>query len=130
MTANGWFQIIFFLLVVLALTKPLGAFLTRVFNREKTLLDPLLRPFEKLLYKLTGVDESADMGWKEYAGAMLIFSGVTMALTYLIERVQNHLPLNPQKLTAVAPDPAFNTAPHLRPIRTGRHTCRKRRCRI
>jgi K+-transporting ATPase ATPase A chain len=110
MTNNGWFQILFFLLVVLAMTKPLGAFMTRVFNREKTLLDPLLRPIEKLLYKLTGVDEEAEMGWKEYAGAMLIFSGVTLALTYLIERVQNLLPLNPQKLPAVAPDLAFNTA--------------------
>jgi K+-transporting ATPase ATPase A chain len=110
MTNNGWFQILFFLLVVLALTKPLGAFMTRVFNREKTFLDPILRPIEKLLYRLTGVDENTEMGWKEYAGAMLIFSGVTMALTYLIERAQNHLPLNPQHLPAVAPDLAFNTA--------------------
>ena len=110
MTNNGWFQILFFLLVVLALTKPLGAFMTRVFNREKTFLDPVLRPIEKLLYRLTGVDEATEMGWKEYAGAMLIFSGVTLALTYLIERVQNHLPLNPQHLPAVAPDLAFNTA--------------------
>jgi K+-transporting ATPase ATPase A chain len=110
MTTNGWLQILFFLLVVLALTKPLGAFMTRVFNREKTFLDPVLRPIEKLLYRLTGVDETTERGWKEYAGAMLIFSGVTMALTYLIERVQNRLPLNPQKLVAVAPDLAFNTA--------------------
>src|ERR1700674_2815247 len=110
MTNNGWFQIIVFLLVVLALTKPLGVFMTRVFNREKTFLDPLLRPVEKLLYRLTGVDETTEMGWKEYAGAMLIFSGVTMALTYLIERVQSYLPLNPQHLAAVAPDLAFNTA--------------------
>jgi potassium-transporting ATPase potassium-binding subunit len=110
MTNNGWFQILFFLLVVLALTKPLGAFMTRVFNREKTFLDPALRPIEKILYRLTGVDEAAEMGWKEYAGAMLIFSGVTMAVLYLIERVQNWLPLNPQKLAAVPPDLAFNTA--------------------
>jgi potassium-transporting ATPase potassium-binding subunit len=110
MTNNGWFQILFFLLVVLALTKPLGLFMTRVFNREKTFLDPVLRPIEKLVYRLTGVDETTEMGWKEYAGAMLIFSGVTMALTYLIERIQNWLPLNPQKLPAVAPDLAFNTA--------------------
>jgi K+-transporting ATPase ATPase A chain len=110
MTNNGWFQIIFFLLVVLALTKPLGAFMTRVFNREKTFLDPLLRPIEKLLYRLTGVDETTEMGWKEYAGAMLMFSGVTLAFTYLVERIQNHLPLNPQHLPAVAPDLAFNTA--------------------
>src|SRR5467141_2315260 len=110
MTNNGWFQILFFLLVVLALTKPLGAFMTRVFNREKTFLDPALRPIEKILYRLTGVDEAAEMGWKEYEGAMLIFSGVTMAVLYLIERVQNWLPLNPQKLAAVPPDLAFNTA--------------------
>ena len=110
MTNNGWLQILFFLLVVLALTKPLGIFMARVFNREKTFLDALLRPIEKLLYRLTGVDEWTEMGWKEYAGSMLIFSAVTMALTYLIERVQNYLPLNPQKLAAVAPDLAFNTA--------------------
>ena len=110
MTNNGWFQILFFLLVVLAITKPLGAFMTRVFNREKTLLDPLLRPIEKLVYRLTGVDETKEMRWTEYAGAMLFFSGITMFLTYLIERVQNHLPLNPQHLPAVAPDLAFNTA--------------------
>src|SRR5690349_4918761 len=110
MTNNGWLQILFFLLVVLALTKPLGIFMARVFNREKTFLDALLRPIEKLLYRLTGVDESKEMGWKEYAGSMLIFSAVTMALTYLIERVQNYLPLNPQKLAAVAPALAFNTA--------------------
>jgi potassium-transporting ATPase potassium-binding subunit len=110
MTNIGWFQIIVFLLVVLALTKPLGLFMTRAFNREKTFLDPVLRPIEKLLYRLTGVDEATEMGWKEYAGAMLIFSGVTLGVTYLIERVQNYLPLNPQKLPAVAPDLAFNTA--------------------
>src|SRR6202790_1499357 len=107
MTNNGWFQILFFLLVVLALTKPLGSFMTRVFNREKTFLDPLLRPVEKILYRLTGVDETTEMGWKEYAAAMLIFSGVTMAALYLIERVQNWLPLNPQKLAAVPPALAF-----------------------
>jgi K+-transporting ATPase ATPase A chain len=110
MTNNGWFQIIFFLLVVLALTKPLGMFMTRVFNREKTFLDPVLRPIEKLVYRLTGVDETKEMRWTEYAGAMLTFSGVTMVVLYLLQRLQNHLPLNPQKLPAVAPDLAFNTA--------------------
>jgi len=110
MTNNGWFQILFFLLVVLALTKPLGSFMTRVFNREKTFLDPVLRPIEKLVYRLTGVDETKEMRWTEYAGAMLIFSGVTMVVLYLIQRLQNYLPFNPQKLPAVAPDLAFNTA--------------------
>jgi K+-transporting ATPase ATPase A chain len=110
MTTNGWIQITVFLLVVLALTKPLGGFMTRVFNREKTLLDPALRPLERLIYRLTGVDETTEMRWTEYAAAMLIFSGVTMAVLYLIERVQYWLPFNPQKLSGVAPDLAFNTA--------------------
>jgi potassium-transporting ATPase potassium-binding subunit len=110
MTNNGWFQILFFLLVVLALTKPLGSFMTRVFNREKTFLDPIMRPIEKLVYRLTGVDETKEMRWTEYAGAMLMFSGITMFVLYLMQRLQNHLPLNPQNLAAVAPDLAFNTA--------------------
>ncbi len=83
MTNNGWFQILFFLLAVLALTKPLGSFMTRVFNREKTFLDPVMRPVEKLVYRLTGVDETKEMRWTEYAAAMLMFSGVTMVATYL-----------------------------------------------
>jgi len=110
MTQNGWFQILFFLLVVLAITKPLGSFMTRVFNREKTFLDPALRPLEKLLYRLTGVDETKEMRWTEYAGAMLMFSGVSMVVLYLLQRAQSFLPLNPQKLPPVAPDLAFNTA--------------------
>jgi K+-transporting ATPase ATPase A chain len=110
MTNNGWFQILLFLLVVLALTKPLGLFMTRVFNREKTFLDPVLRPIERLVYRLAGVDETREMRWTEYAGAMLLFSLVTMAALYLIERLQNYLPFNPQKLPAVTPALAFNTA--------------------
>jgi K+-transporting ATPase ATPase A chain len=110
MTSNGWLQIVFFLLVVLALTKPLGAFMTRVFNREKTVLDPVLRPVERLLYCVTGVDDAREMRWTEYAEAMLLFSGVTLLLLYLLERVQAALPLNPQKLPGLDPALAFNTA--------------------
>jgi K+-transporting ATPase ATPase A chain len=110
MTNNGWFQILVFLLVVLVITRPLGSFMTRVFNREKTFLDPLLRPIERLVYRLTGVDETKEMRWTEYAAAMLTFSGVTMAALYLIERLQSYLPFNPQKFAGVAPDLAFNTA--------------------
>jgi len=110
MTNNGWFQILFFLLVVLAITKPLGSFMTRVFNREKTFLDPVMRPIEKLVYRLTGVDETKEMRWTEYAGSMLVFSAITMFVLYVMQRVQGHLPLNPQHLPAVAPDLAFNTA--------------------
>jgi potassium-transporting ATPase potassium-binding subunit len=110
MTANGWFQIILFLLVILAVTKPLGVFMTRVFNRERTFLDPIVRPLERLLYFLTGVDETHDMRWTEYAFSMLLFSGVSMAALYAIERLQQWLPWNPQKLAAVGSDLAFNTA--------------------
>jgi K+-transporting ATPase ATPase A chain len=110
MTANGWLQIFLFLLVIFAVAKPAGLFMARVFAREKTFLDPLLRPFERLLYKVTGVDEKREMRWTEYAVAMLLFSGVSMVLLYAIERVQQWLPWNPQKLAAVPMDLAFNTA--------------------
>jgi potassium-transporting ATPase potassium-binding subunit len=110
MTSNGWLQIGLFFLVVIAITKPLGVFITRVFNREKTFLDPVFRPVEKLIYRTIGVDASHEMEWTEYAGAMLLYSGVSMALLYLIERTQHWLPLNPEKLPNVAPDLAFNTA--------------------
>jgi K+-transporting ATPase ATPase A chain len=110
MTANGWFQIGSYLLVIFLLTKPIGIFTTRVFNREKTFLDPVLRPIEKVLYRLTDVDENYDMRWTEYAIAMLLFSGVSMALLYLIERTQKWLPLNPQKFPNVEPGLAFGTA--------------------
>ncbi len=110
MTVNGWIQILLFLVLIFAVTKPLGVFMTRVFNRERTFLDPLARPVERLLYRVTGVDENHDMRWTEYAVSMLMFSGVSMLLLYLIERVQQWLPLNPQKFGAVAQDLAFNTA--------------------
>jgi potassium-transporting ATPase potassium-binding subunit len=110
MTANGWFQIFLVLAVVFVVTKPLGIFMARVFNREKTFLDPVLRPIEKLVYRLSGVDEKHEMRWTEYAVAMLLFSGVSMALLYLIQRTQFWLPLNPQKLTNVPQALAFNTA--------------------
>jgi K+-transporting ATPase ATPase A chain len=110
MTANGWFQIALYLLVIFLVTKPLGVFMTRVFSREKTFLDPILRPIEKLVYRLTGVDEKREMRWTEYAVAMLLFSGASMTLLYLIERTQKWLPFNPQKFPNVEPGLAFGTA--------------------
>jgi K+-transporting ATPase ATPase A chain len=110
MTANGWVQILLFLALILVMTKPLGVFMARVFNRERTFLDPIARPVERLLYRVTGVDENHEMRWTEYAVAMLMFSGVSMLVLYLIERVQQWLPWNPQKFGAVAQDLAFNTA--------------------
>jgi potassium-transporting ATPase potassium-binding subunit len=110
MTANGWFQIGLFLTVVFLITKPLGLFLVRVFERKHTFLDPVLRPVEKLIYRLSGIDESVEMPWTQYGITMLIFSGVSMVLLYLLERVQAWLPLNPQRLTNVGSDLAWNTA--------------------
>jgi K+-transporting ATPase ATPase A chain len=110
MTVNGWIQILVFLGLILAVTKPLGVYMTRVFNRERTFMDPALRPLERLLYRVTAVDETREMGWIEYAVSMLLFSAVSMVLLYLIERVQGSLPLNPQKLPKLAADLAFNTA--------------------
>jgi K+-transporting ATPase ATPase A chain len=110
MTVNGWLQIFVFLVLIFAVTKPLGIFMARVFNRERTFLDPVARPIERLLYRVTGVDENHEMRWTEYAVAMLMFSGVSMLLLYLIQRVQQWLPWNPQKFGAVAQDLAFNTA--------------------
>jgi K+-transporting ATPase ATPase A chain len=110
MTQNGWFQIGLYLLVILVITKPVGLFITRVFNREKTLLDPVLRPVERLVYRLTGVDEKREMRWTEYTVCMLLFSGVSMIVLYVIERTQRWLPFNPQKFANVDPALAFGTA--------------------
>ena len=110
MTSNGWFQIFFFLAVVLAITKPLGSFMAKVFNREKTFLDFALRPIEKLVYRVCGIHEDREMRWTEYGTAMLHFSAVSMVLLYLIERMQHVLGFNPQGLANIAPDLAWNTA--------------------
>lgn len=110
MTVNGWIQIALFLGVIFLLTKPLGVFMARVFSGEKTFLDPVARPLERALYRLTGVDETSEMRWTEYGIAMLWFSAVSMVLLYGLERMQQLLPWNPQHLAAVAPDLAFNTA--------------------
>ena len=110
MTINGWLQIAVFLLLIFLVTKPLGVYMTRVFNRERTFLDPVLRPIERLIYRITWVDENHEMRWTEYAIAMLLFSVASMLLLYLIQRVQGYLPLNPQKFAGVAKDLAFNTA--------------------
>ncbi len=111
MSANGWLQILVFLALTFAVTKPLGIFMARVFSREKTFMDPVLRPIERLLYRVTGVDEDHEMRWTEYAIAMLLFSVVSMIVLYLIQRFQGFLPFNPQKLGAVNPPHlAFNTA--------------------
>lgn len=111
MTANGWLQIVLFLLIIFLITKPLGIYMARVFTCERTFMDRVMRPLERLLYRVTGVDEKHEMRWTEYAVAMLLFSLVSMLLLYAFERLQQYLPFNPQHLGAVSPAHlAFNTA--------------------
>jgi potassium-transporting ATPase potassium-binding subunit len=110
MSGNGWFQIFLFLGVVVLLTKPLGIFLYRVYERKPTFLDPVLRPVERLIYRVCGIDDTKETDWKSYGVSMLLFSGVSLLLLYLIERTQLWLPLNLQKLANLAPDLAWNTA--------------------
>jgi len=111
MTTTGWMQIGLFLALILAITKPIGVFMAKVFGGERTFLDPVLRPVERLLYRVTGVDEKHEMRWTEYAFTMLLFSGASMLLLYLMERAQQLLPWwNPQKFAGLPPALAFNTA--------------------
>ena len=110
MTANGWLQFVVFSVILLASVRPVGAYLARVLEGERTWLDPLLRPIERLIYKLSGVNADHEMNWREYAFALLGFSVISLLMTYGIERLQALLPWNPQKLAAVGPDLAWNTA--------------------
>jgi K+-transporting ATPase ATPase A chain len=115
MSANGWLQFAIYSLILLATVRPVGIYLARVLEGERTWLDPVLRPIERLIYKLCGVKADQEMNWREYAFAMLGFSAVSMLLTYAIERLQGlsingHFLLNPQHLVGVGPDLAWNTA--------------------
>ena len=112
MTLIGWFQILLFLGVILALTKPFGTFMYRVFEGEKTWLTPILRPVERVIYKIGGVKEDEEMPWTTYTIAMLLFSVVTLVVTYVILRFQAFLPWYDKTYmtTPMTPDLAFNTA--------------------
>ena len=110
MSTNGWLQICLFFFLILSLAKPIGSYMTLVFERRKTWLDPVFTPIERVLYAVTGVSPEQEMRWTEYLLSMLIFSAITALLTYAIERLQAVLPWNPQHLAAVAPDLAWNTA--------------------
>ena len=110
MSSNGWFQIGLFFVLVMLLAKPVGSYMTLVFERRKTWLDPVMGPVERLLYRATGIKVEEEMRWTEYLVSMLVFSTATLLLTYVVERVQYWLPWNPQHLTGVAPDLAWNTA--------------------
>src|SRR5437764_1004844 len=110
MTLIGWAQIALFFLVVLALTKPLGAYMFRVFEAGRQPLPSLLGPVERFLYRLSGVDPSREQTWPVYAFSLLAFSLFGLLVTYGIERLQHVLPFNPQHLGPVEPALAFNTA--------------------
>jgi len=110
MSANGWLQILLYSGVILALTKPLGAFMFRVFEGEQQPLRRVFGPFEHACYRLCGVDPKREQTWQEYTLALLLFSALGVLVTYAIERLQGVLPLNPQGFAAVPADLAFNTA--------------------
>src|SRR3569832_974792 len=110
MTAIGWIQIILYCAVIVALVKPLGWYMTRVFNGERTLLSPVLRPLEAGLYAIAGVDEKQEQHWLTYTVAMLLFHAGAFLIIYGVMRLQAILPLNLADQSAVAPDLSFNTA--------------------
>jgi len=110
MTVNGWVQIALYCAIIIAITAPFGGYMTRVFNGERTLLSPLLRPLERLFYVVSGVDENEDQHWVTYAIAMLAFSMAGFLSLYTLQRLQALLPFNPQKLPAIGEHSSFNTA--------------------
>jgi K+-transporting ATPase ATPase A chain len=102
MTANGWLQSLMFFALLLAFMRPLGIYIARVLAGERTFLSPVLQPVERFIYKLSGIRPENEMNWREYSVALLLFSFVSMLLTYFIERAQHFLPWNPQHLAGVA----------------------------
>jgi K+-transporting ATPase ATPase A chain len=110
MTVNGILQIAFYLVVLILLVKPMGGFMARVYEGERTILDRILGPAERLMYRLAGVDPNQEMNWKTYAIAMLLFNLLGFLVVYALQRFQQFLPLNPQGMAAVSPDSSFNTA--------------------
>ncbi|MGD0085751.1 MAG: potassium-transporting ATPase subunit KdpA [Verrucomicrobiota bacterium] len=111
MNAHQWLELAIYIAALLLVTKPLGLYLNRVLDPHgRTWLDPVFRPLEKLTYRVLGVDSTKEHGWKQYAFAMLMFSLVSCLFTYAILRLQQYLPLNPQKFDALSPHLAFNTA--------------------
>ena len=110
MTVNGLVQCVLYLVVLIGLAKPLGTYMARVYEGEKTPLDPVLKPVERLLYRFCAVDPEEGMTWKTYALAMMWFNILGLAVVYLLQRLQGMLPLNPQGLAGVSADSSFNTA--------------------
>ncbi|MBI5296464.1 MAG: potassium-transporting ATPase subunit KdpA [Chloroflexi bacterium] len=110
MNLYGWLQIILYLVVLLALVKPLGTFMAKVYQGERTFLEPVLGPVERFMYRLSGVNPGEDMSWKTYAVAVILFNAFGLLAVYLLQRFQAVLPFNPQGLGPVSADSAWNTA--------------------
>jgi K+-transporting ATPase ATPase A chain len=110
MTFNGWLQIAIYCVLLILMTKPIGAYMTRVFSGERTALSPVLGPLERGLYRVSGVDETQEQHWIAYAVAMLAFTFAGFVVLYALQRLQGMLPFNPQDQAAVTPDLAFNTS--------------------
>src|SRR5215471_21389498 len=110
MTGNGVLQLAFYLVVLLVLAKPLGAYMARVYEGRTIVLGRALGWLERLIYKASGVEPGAEMGWKTYALTMLLFNLAGLLVVYALQRLQGVLPLNPAGLSAVSPDSSFNTA--------------------
>lgn len=110
MTVNGWFQIVIYLITLIALAKPLGWYMARVYEGQPIRLNRVLGSVERLFYRLSGVHPSDEMSWQVYAVAMLLFNAAGLLVVYLLQRLQGVLPLNPQGFGAVTPDSSFNTA--------------------
>src|SRR5258706_4357684 len=110
MTTTEFLKIAVYFALILAVSKPLGLYMRRVFSGERTFLNPVMRPLERLVYRVSGVDETKEHDWIEYTVATIVFSAVGLLLPSLIQRFQHILPLNPDRMPAVAPDLAWNTA--------------------
>ena len=110
MNLYSWFQLIFYIVVLLLLAKPLGSFMAKVYQGEHTFLDRVLGPVERFIYRLSGVKPDEDMNWKTYAIAVMLFNVLGLLAVYALQRLQAFLPLNPQGLGAVTPDSSWNTA--------------------
>ncbi|HUN49273.1 MAG TPA: potassium-transporting ATPase subunit KdpA, partial [Stellaceae bacterium] len=110
MTLNGWLQIALYCVVIVAITRPFGGYMTRVFQGERTFLSPVLRPLERGIYRLCGIDETEEQHWLVYAIALLFFSIAGFVTLYALMRLQDVLPFNPAGQSAVEESLAFNTS--------------------
>lgn len=110
MNISSWIQLIFYMVVLLALAKPLGSFMASVYEGQRTFLDPVFGPLERLMYRLAGVRPDEEMNWKVYAIALMVFNVLGLLVVYTLQRLQGVLPLNPQGFGAVSPDSSWNTA--------------------